>query len=157
MTFAQVQGEAHLPKLLWDFLHQRTCGRDLLKVTISICCLSVIWTIKIIKTHTHNYFPFAFTVISSHNIAFKKDCKTWNSNIIESTADFFFYPPISVNLDFHPFFTPLFFLLQFNIKYMKRILHLSPVKDITFKSSYNWFIIQPFSAMFKITSTTISI
>ena len=34
-----------------------------------ICCLSVICTIKIIKTHTHNYFPFAFTVISSHNIA----------------------------------------------------------------------------------------
>ena len=34
------------------------------------------------------------------------------------------------------FFYPPFFLLQLNPTYMKRILHF---KNITFKSSYNWF------------------
>ena len=34
---------------------------------------------------------------------------------------------------------PTFFLLQLNPTYMKRILHLVSVKNITFKSSYNWF------------------
>ena len=34
------------------------------------------------------------------------------------------------------FFTPLFFLLQLNHTYMKQILHL---RNVTFKSSYNWF------------------
>ena len=36
-------------------------------------------------------------------------------------------------------FYPTFFLLQLNPTYMKRILHLVSVKNITFKSSYNWF------------------
>ena len=35
--------------------------------------------------------------------------------------------------------TPHFFLFQVNLTYMKRILHLVPVKNFTFKSSYNWF------------------
>ena len=48
---------------------------------------------------------------------------------------------------------------------MKRILHLVSVKNITFKSSYNWFKIDihqqlrpltaNYLAMFKVTSTTI--
>ena len=55
-----------------------------------------------------------------------------------------------------------FFLLQLNPTYMNRILHF---KNITFKSSYNWFKIdihqqvQPLTAnylaMFKVISTTI--
>ena len=39
-------------------------------------------------------------------------------------------------LNFHFIIYPTFFLLQLNPTYMKRILHL---KNITFKSSYNWF------------------
>ena len=59
-------------------------------------------------------------------------------------------------------FYPPFFLL--NLTYMKRILHLVSVKNITFKSSYNWFKIDifrladrwlPYSALFRVTSTTI--
>ena len=63
--------------------------------------------------------------------------------------------------NFHPFL-PHFFLLQLNPAYMKRILHF---KNITFKSSYNWFKIDihqqlrpltaNYLAMFKVTSTTI--
>ena len=59
-------------------------------------------------------------------------------------------------------FLPHFFLLQLNPTYMKRILHL---KNITFKSSYNWFKIDihqqlrpltaNYLAMFKVISTTI--
>ena len=33
----------------------------------------------------------------------------------------------------------LFFLLQLILTYMKRILHLVPVKNFIFMSSYNWF------------------
>ena len=36
-------------------------------------------------------------------------------------------------------FTPLFLLLQLNLTFMKRILHLVSLKDIIFKSSHNWF------------------
>ena len=36
-------------------------------------------------------------------------------------------------------FYPTFFLLQLNPTYMKRILHLVSVTNITIKSSYNWF------------------
>ena len=62
---------------------------------------------------------------------------------------------------------PHFFLLQLNLTYVKRILHLVSVKNITFKSSYNWFKIDihqqlrpltaylAYLAMFKVTSTTI--
>ena len=60
------------------------------------------------------------------------------------------------------FFYPTFFLLQLNPTYMKRILHF---KNITFKSSYNWFkfdihqqlrpLTANYLAMFKVTSTTI--
>ena len=59
-------------------------------------------------------------------------------------------------------FYPTFFLLQLNPTYMKRILHF---KNITFKSSYNWFKIDihqqlrpltaNYLAMFKVISTTI--
>ena len=38
--------------------------------------------------------------------------------------------------NFEPFFYPAFFLLQLNLIYMKRILHLVPVKIINLKSSY---------------------
>ena len=38
--------------------------------------------------------------------------------------------------NFQTYFSPHFFLLQLNTTYMKRILHL---KNITLKSSYNWF------------------
>ena len=37
------------------------------------------------------------------------------------------------------FFYPTFFLLQLNPTNMKRILHLASVKNVTFKTSYNWF------------------
>ena len=63
---------------------------------------------------------------------------------------------------FKTFFYPTFFLLQLNPAYMKRILHF---KNITFKSSYNWFKIDihqqlrpltaNYLAMFKVISTTI--
>ena len=55
--------------------------------------------------------------------------------------------------------------LKLNPTYMKRILHLVSVKNITFKSSYNWFKIDihqqlwpltaNYLAMFKVISTTI--
>ena len=69
-------------------------------------------------------------------------------------------PPLN-GTNFQTFFTPLF-LLQLNPTYMKRILHF---KNITFKSSYNWFKIDihqhlrpltaNYLAMFKVISTTI--
>ena len=46
-------------------------------------------------------------------------------------------PPLMNIISRH--FLPHFFLLQLNPTYMKRILHLVSVKNITFKSSYNWF------------------
>ena len=71
----------------------------------------------------------------------------------------------SMNMISRHFFTPLFFLLQLNPTYMKRISHLVSVKKITFKSSYNWFkidihqqlrpLIANYLAMFKVISTTI--
>ena len=73
------------------------------------------------------------------------------------------HPPYGTN--FQTFFYTTFFLLQLNPTYMKRILHLASVKNITFKSSCNWFKIDihqqiqlltaNYLAMFKITSTTI--
>ena len=45
--------------------------------------------------------------------------------------------PLKALISLH--FLPHFFLLQLNPTYMKRILHLVSVKNITFKSSYNWF------------------
>ena len=70
-------------------------------------------------------------------------------------------PPLMAPISIH-IFTPFF--LQLNLTYMKRILHLVSVKNITFKFSYNWFKIdihqqlQPLTAnhlaMFKVTSTT---
>ena len=72
-------------------------------------------------------------------------------------------PPLMVIISRH--FLPHFCLLQLNPTYMKRILHLVSVKNITFKSSYNWFKIDihqqlrpltaNYLAMFKVTSTTI--
>ena len=66
---------------------------------------------------------------------------------------------------FPSIFLSHFFLLQLNPTYMKRILHLISVKNITFKSSYNWFKIDihqqlrpltaNYLAMFKVISTTI--
>ena len=63
------------------------------------------------------------------------------------------------------FLSHFFFLLRLNLTYMKRILHLVSVKNITFKSSYNRFKIDihqqlrpltaNYLAMFKVTSTTI--
>ena len=63
--------------------------------------------------------------------------------------------------NFQTLFYHTFFLLQLNPTYMKRILHF---KNITFKSSYNWFKIDihqqlrpltaNYLAMFKVTSTT---
>ena len=44
-------------------------------------------------------------------------------------------PPLMAQISRH-FFLPHFFLLRLNPTYMKRILHF---KNITFKSSYNWF------------------
>merc|ERR1719447_1613043 len=62
-------------------------------------------------------------------------------------------------------FLPHFCLLQLNPTYMNRILHLVSVKNITFKSSYNWFKIDihqqlrpptaNYLAMFKVTSTAV--
>ena len=69
-------------------------------------------------------------------------------------------PPLMAQISIH-FFTP-FFLLQLNPTYKKRILHF---KNITLKSSYNWFKIDihqqlrpltaNYLAMFKVISTTI--
>ena len=71
-------------------------------------------------------------------------------------------PPPLNGTNFQTFFYPTFFLLQLNPTYMKRILHF---KNITFKSSYNWFKIDihqqlrpltaNYLAMFKVISTTI--
>merc|ERR1712079_881082 len=71
-------------------------------------------------------------------------------------------PPPLNGTNFQTFFYPTFFLLQLTPTYMKRILHF---KNITFKSSYNWFKIDihqqlrpltaNYLAMFKVTSTTI--
>ena len=70
-------------------------------------------------------------------------------------------PPPLNGTNFQTFFYPTFFLLQLNPTYMKRILHF---KNITFKSSYNWFKIDihqqlrpltaNYLAMFKVISTT---
>ena len=54
--------------------------------------------------------------------------------------------------NFHPFFYPTFFLLQLNPTYMKRILHLVSVKNITFKSSYNWFKIDILRPVWPLTA-----
>ena len=73
-------------------------------------------------------------------------------------------PPPPYDTNFQTLFYPTFFL-QLNPTYMKQILHLVSVKNITFKSSYNWFKIDihqhlrpltaNYLAMFKVTSTTI--
>ena len=69
-------------------------------------------------------------------------------------------PPLMAQISIH--FLPHFFLLQLNLTYMKQILHLVSVKNITFKSSSNidtlWQL-RPLTAnylaMFIVTSTTI--
>ena len=71
-------------------------------------------------------------------------------------------PPPMNGTNFQTFFYPTFCALQLNPSYMKRILHF---KNITFKSSYNWFIIDihqqlrpltaNYLAMFKVILTTI--
>ena len=75
-------------------------------------------------------------------------------------------PPLLDGTNFQTFFYPTFFLLQLNPTYMKRILHLVPIKNIVVKSSFNWFKIDihqqlrpltaNYLAMFKVISTTIS-
>ena len=50
-------------------------------------------------------------------------------------------PPLMAQIFIH-LFTPPFFLLQLNLTYMKRILHLVSVKNVTFKSSYYWLLEQ---------------
>ena len=74
-------------------------------------------------------------------------------------------PSPSNGHNFQTFFYPTFFLLQLNTTYMKQILHLVPMKNIVFKSSFNRFKIDihqqlrpltaNYLAMFKVTSTTI--
>ena len=74
-------------------------------------------------------------------------------------------PPPPLMAKFPDIFYPTFFLLQLNPIYMKRILNLVSVKNITLKSSYNWFKIDihqqlrpltaNYLAMFKVISTTI--
>jgi len=71
-------------------------------------------------------------------------------------------PPPLNGTNFQTFYDPTFFLLQLNPTYMKRILLF---KNITFKSSHNWFKIDihqqlwpltaNYLAMFKVTSPTI--
>jgi len=62
-------------------------------------------------------------------------------------------PPLMDKISFH--FLPYFFLMQLNITYIKRILHLVSVKNITFKSPHNWFKIdnlgrlRPLTAIFS--------
>ena len=62
-------------------------------------------------------------------------------------------PPLMDKISFH--FLPYFFLMQLNITYIKRILHLVSVKNITFKSCYNWFknvihrLVRPLTAIFS--------
>ena len=63
-------------------------------------------------------------------------------------------PPLSGH-NFHPFIYPTVFVLQLNLAYMKRTLHLVSVKNITVKSSYNWFkidilrLVRPLTAIFS--------
>ena len=76
-------------------------------------------------------------------------------------------PPLIAIIFIH--FLPHFFPFQLNLTYMKRILHSFSVKNINFKSSYNWFkidilrLLWPPTAIFShiqlfmITSTTICI
>ena len=62
-------------------------------------------------------------------------------------------PPSPINgTNFKTFFYPTFFLLQMNPTYMKRILHF---KNITFKSSYNWFIIDIHQQLRPLTANAI--
>ena len=46
-------------------------------------------------------------------------------------------PPLMDKISIH--FLPHFFLIQLNLTYIKRILHLVSVKNITFKSPHKWF------------------
>ena len=72
-------------------------------------------------------------------------------------------PPLMAQISRH--FYPTFFLLQLNPTCMNQILHLVSVRNIVFKSSYNWFKIDihqqlrpltaNYLAMFKVISTTI--
>ena len=60
-------------------------------------------------------------------------------------------PPPIISIHFLPHSS----LLQRNLTYMQRILYLVSVKNITFKSSYNWFkidilrLVQPLTAIFS--------
>ena len=74
-----------------------------------------------------------------------KCCITANSHIVhqpcsvqisEGTTNITFVGPPS-NGTFSIQFLH-YFLLRLNLTYMKRILHLVPVKNIIFMSSYNW-------------------
>jgi len=62
-------------------------------------------------------------------------------------------PPLMNKISIH--FLPHFFLMQLNLTYIKRILHLVSVKNITFKSPHNWFKIdnlgrlRPLTAIFS--------
>ena len=59
-------------------------------------------------------------------------------------------PLMAISIHFLPHF-----FLQLNLTYIKRILHLVSVKNITFKSSYNWFkidirrLLRPLTAIFS--------
>ena len=57
---------------------------------------------------------------------------------VKGRGSLFYHPHWGLLKGFHLFFTPLF-LLQLNPTYMKRILHLVPIRNIVFKSSYDWF------------------
>ena len=71
-------------------------------------------------------------------------------------------PPPVMDIISNHFFS---FAIESYITYMKRILHLVSIKNITFKYSYNWFKIDihqqlwpltaNYLAMFKVISTTI--
>ena len=100
------------------------------------------------------------TLITSVQI--RQDILAMQCNAKLGVLLYFHSLPFVVGEGCQTFFYPTFFLLQLNPTYMNRILHF---KNITFKSSYNWFKIDihqqlrpltaNYLAMFKVTSTTI--
>ena len=67
-------------------------------------------------------------------VGFNCKRKKWGKKMSGNLGKFGKY-----HLKFPFIFYTFFFLLHLNPTYMKRILHLVSVKNITFKSSYNWF------------------
>ena len=108
------------------------------------------------------------SVIAAHSEFFASCARSPFSLKSYSILNFVIFQTNSTNgTNFHPYFYPTFFSFASNLTYMKQILHLVSVKNITFRSSYIWFKIDMhqqlrpltanYLAMFKVISSTIYI